>query len=202
MKYLILLSFLCLSNISFANEVLNKFFNDLKTLQSKFDQKLIDEGGNLLEDSKGEVYLQRPSKFRWHYQNPYEQLIVGDGEKVWIYDMDLEQVTVKSMDEALGKTPAWLLTSGENIENDFIVTKLSFQAGISSWLLKPKDKEAQFNAIGLSLKNGELQHFELKDNLGQTTIITFKESRYNQAIDEEYFRFTPPKDVDILEDIE
>jgi len=202
MKYFILLSFLCLSSITSANEVLNEFFNNLKTLHSKFDQKLLDEGGNLLETSEGEVYLQRPAKFRWHYQNPYEQLIVGDGEKVWIYDLDLEQVTVKSMNEALGKTPAWLLTSGKNVENDFFVTKLSAQAGVTAWILKPKDKEAQFNSMGLSLKSDEIQHFELKDNLGQTTIITFKHSRYNQTLDREFFTFTPPKNVDILEDIE
>ena len=203
MKYfLILCSSLCLSSTAFANEVLNEFFNNLKTLHAQFEQKSIDEDGNLLESSEGEVYLQRPAKFRWHYQRPYEQLIVSDGEKVWIYDLDLEQVTVKSMDSTLGKTPAWLLTSGKNVENDFIVTELSKQAGVTYWFLKPKDKEAQFNSISLSLKNDEIQHFELKDNFGQTTVITFKQSRYNQTLDKAYFTFTPPKDVDILESIE
>lgn len=180
---------------------LESFLKDLKTLQATFKQKLFNEQGKLLETAQGELFIQRPHQFRWDYQQPYQQLIVADGEKIWVYDADLEQVTVKDLDSALGKTPALLLSSARPVEEDFFVTSLPTQSTeFSRFELIPKDAQAQFESIRLTLQQGKLQGFELTDNLGQTTFITFAQSQYNQKLNEGLFIFTPPAGADVIVD--
>ncbi|MDY6994089.1 MAG: outer membrane lipoprotein chaperone LolA [Pseudomonadota bacterium] len=184
-----------------AQETLESFLNELHTLHATFKQKLYNEQGKLLETAQGELFIQRPQQFRWDYQQPYQQLIVADGEKIWVYDADLEQVTVKDLDSALGKTPALLLSSGRPVEADFFVTPLPTQtAELKRFELIPKDAQAQFESIRLTLQNNKLQGFELTDNLGQTTFITFAHSQYNQKLDEGLFIFTPPAGADVIMD--
>lgn len=185
-------------SLSLADEVLNKFLNELQTLHATFEQKQFNDKGKLLESSQGEVYLQRPGKFRWDYQKPYQQLIVADGKQVWVYDDDLEQVTIKPLDEALGKTPALLLTKQTNkIENDFAVTA---ENNGSSFVLKPKGKQVQFENIRLSLQQNSLSSMELVDNLGQKTQIQFKPITTNKPLDAKLFTFTPPEGTDVVEE--
>ncbi|MDM8558596.1 outer membrane lipoprotein chaperone LolA [Candidatus Parabeggiatoa sp. HSG14] len=190
----------CLPNWLFANEVLDDFLSNLNTLEARFEQSLYNEKGDLLEKSQGEMYVQRPNKFRWDYQYPYTQLIVADGERVWIYDTDLEQVTVKSLDQALGKTPAFLLSSSRQIEEDFFVEQLpSKMKGVTRLELTPKDTEAQFDSMRINLSSKDLLGFELVDNLGQTTLITFRQVKRNKIVEEKgLFIFTPPAGVDII----
>jgi chaperone LolA len=191
-----------LPSVSVADEVLNKFLHELQTLHASFEQKQFNDKGKLLESSQGEVYLQRPGKFRWDYQKPYQQLIVADGKQVWVYDDDLEQVTIKPLDEALGKTPALLLTKNINkIENDFAVSNLPQQdANSTVFMLKPKGKQVQFDSIRITLQQQNLNAMELVDNLGQMTRIQFKPITTNKPLDAKLFTFTPPEGTDVVEE--
>jgi outer membrane lipoprotein carrier protein len=191
----------CLPSWLYANEILENFLRGLNTLEARFEQSLYNEKGDLLEKSQGEMYVQRPNKFRWDYQHPYTQLIVADGERVWIYDSELEQVVVKSVDQALGKTPAFLLSSSRQIVEDFFVEQLPFKIkGITRLELTPKDTEAQFDSMRINLRGNNLLGFELVDNLGQTTYITFSQVKQNQIVGEGLFIFTPPAGVDIIDE--
>jgi outer membrane lipoprotein carrier protein len=182
-----------------ANPVLENFLNSLQTLHAQFEQRQFSETGKLLEISKGEVYVKRPGKFRWEYQQPYDQLIVADGRSVWIYDKDLEQVTIKNLDDALGKTPALLLSSDGNVDRNFFIIELPRQRQLTRLLLKPKNEEAQFKSIQLNLQGSILSGLELKDNFGQTTFIAFKQAKNNLVFNENLFVFRPPSGTDIIE---
>lgn len=198
-SYLLLLSsFLCPTSL-WANQLLNNFLDNLKTLHANFEQRQFSDTGKLLETSSGEVYVKRPGRFRWEYQKPYDQLIVADGSSVWIYDKDLEQVTIKNLNDALGKTPALLLSSDARVESSFFVIELPSQGNLTRWLLKPKNKEAQFESIQLNVQGNVLTGLELKDNLGQTTLIAFKNTSSNLVFREDFFIFNPPAGTDIIE---
>jgi outer membrane lipoprotein carrier protein len=188
-------------NLLWANDILDSFLKDLRTLQAQFEQKLKSEKGDLLETSRGQMFLQRPNKFRWDYQQPFKQLIVADGDKVWVYDHDLDQVTIKNLKTALGSTPALLLSSDNTkIEQEFFVNPLPSQPGINRFELVPKDAQAQFTSIRLNLQGKKLQTFEFTDNLGQTSVITFSQAKYNEAVDPDLFIFTPPAGADVVQD--
>lgn len=184
-----------------SHQILNDFLKDTKTLHANFHQELMDEKGQLLEVSEGEMYVQRQGKFRWDYQKPYKQLIVADGSTVWVYDVDLEQVSKKTMNKALGKTPAVLLSSHSNVEEDFFVNRLPAPAPEVILLeLRSKDAQAQFETIRVSLKNNELIAFELLDNLGQKTKMSFSQIERNGKLASQLFIFVPPVGVDIIEE--
>jgi outer membrane lipoprotein carrier protein len=197
-KLLVFIIFYCPVTL-WANPVLENFLNSLQTLHAQFEQRQFSETGKLLEISKGEVYVKRPGKFRWEYQQPYDQLIVADGRSVWIYDKDLEQVTIKNLDDALGKTPALLLSTDGNVNRDFFVIELPRQRQLTRLLLKPKNEEAQFKSIQLNLQGSILSGLELKDNFGQTTFIAFKQAKNNLVFNESLFVFRPPSGTDIIE---
>ncbi|MDM8568503.1 outer membrane lipoprotein chaperone LolA, partial [Thiotrichales bacterium HSG1] len=163
-----------------------------------FEQSLFSEQGNLLEKSQGKMYIQRPNRFRWEYQKPYEQLIVADGEKIWIYDNDLEQITVKKLSNTLGQTPAFLFSDNNNIKEDFFINQLSTKNGSKKFELISKDEQAQFDSMRIDIKEKYLLGIELVDNLGQTTYISFKHTQNNQKLDKNLFIFTPPSGVDVI----
>lgn len=197
---LFILLLLCSPNWLYANDSLDRFFQDLYTLHGQFEQQLYNEQNQLIETSKGLVYMQRPNRFRWEYQHPYEQLIVADGERVWVYDKDLEQITVKTLNKILGKTPAFLLSRNRRLEEDFFVNQQPSQEGKTRYQLLPKDADASFEKMYLNLHGKTLQSLELVDNLGQTTYITFPRLNPNFSLDEGLFIFTPPAGVDILKE--
>jgi outer membrane lipoprotein carrier protein len=183
-----------------AHPALDNFLKNLRNLQTKFEQRLFNEAGELVERSEGKFYLQRPDKFRWDYQQPYHQLIVADGNKVWIYDKDLNQVTVKDFQRALGQTPASLLTSTQAVEKDFFINELPAKEGVTRLELIPKNAQAQFESMRLILQGIILLGFELVDNLGQTTLITCSELKRNPILNDSLFSFTPPAGADIIKD--
>lgn len=193
------LCYLLLPTGLYAHEALDNFFRNLHSLQAYFVQKLYSENGRLMETSLGRMQMQRPNKFRWNYQHPYGQLIVADGKSVWIYDSDLEQVTLKNLDKALGKTPAFLLSSNRRIETDYYVNQLSSKVG-KRFELIPKDAQAQFDSMQIHLSEKTLLGLELIDNLGQKTFITFSQVKRNPRLAQELFIFTPPAGVDIITD--
>jgi len=189
---------LLLPQLVFANELLDDFLEQLKTMQGQFKQSLFNEQGNLLEKSQGKMYVQRPNMFRWEYKQPYEQLIVADSQKIWIYDSDLEQITVKKLANTLGKTPAFLFGSNTNIEKDFFINQLPVESDSLRFELVPKDEQNQFDSIRIDIKNKSLSGLELVDSLGQTTYIVFEQIQNNQKLDKNLFIFIPPTGVDII----
>jgi len=199
-QYWLFILLLCSPNWLYANDSLDSFFQGLYTLHGQFEQQLYNEQNLLIEESRGLVYMQRPNRFRWEYQYPYEQLIVADGKRVWIYDEDLEQVTEKRLNKILGKTPAFLLSRARKIEEDFFVNQQPSKKGKTRFELLPKDADATFEKMYINLRGKTLQGLELVDNLGQTTYITFPRLNPNFSLDEGLFIFTPPAGVDIIKE--
>jgi outer membrane lipoprotein carrier protein len=200
-RHCLLIILWCLPNWLYAHEALDNFLHGLHTLYAQFEQHIYDDNGHLLETSQGKMYVRRPNKFRWDYQQPYNQLIVADGKRVWIYDSDLEQVTRKSLSNTLGKTPAFILSRKRAPEEDFFINNLpSYRRDVTRLELIPKDAQAQFDSMRLNLHGKTLLNLELVDNLGQTTNITFRQMRRNPSLSDKLFIFTPPKGVDIIKD--
>jgi len=184
-----------------GNVQLQTFFQDLKTLSADFEQQVVDTDGAQIQQARGHMWLQRPGRFRWDYQQPYHQLIVGDGQQVWVYDEDLEQVTVRPVDKTLGQTPALLLSSDKPILDAFSVTALGNRDGSDWLLLQPRDSDAAFDELRLGLADGRLQAMELRDGLGHTTLLQFSKLRRNKPIDPQQFIFVPPDGIDVIRDV-
>ena len=147
------------------------------------------------------MQFERPGKFRWVYEEPYEQLIVGDGDRIWFYDRDLNQVTVRNLDTAIGGSPAALLAGNRDIENSFDLTEIGLQ-GDTEWLEAiPKGKESTFEWVRLGFtRDGALKAMELHDNFGQTTVLTFSRLEQNPKLASELFKFSPPEGADVISD--
>jgi outer membrane lipoprotein carrier protein len=180
---------------------LESFLKRVRSLRAEFHQVLLNESGKPLEKSKGIFFLQRPGKFRWDYREPFSQTIVADGTHIWFYDPDLEQVTVKSQNLALGNTPA-LLLSGERLpQESFQINNLPPHNSLTWVELLPRDKEATFDRLLLGFDNDSLRQMELHDSFGQTTRLSFSEIKINLSLDSSLFIFTPPEGVDVVGDV-
>ncbi|WP_240761764.1 outer membrane lipoprotein chaperone LolA [Nitrosococcus wardiae] len=174
------------------------FLEEVHSLRAEFHQTLLDEHQEPLEESEGKFFLQRPGKFRWDYHEPFSQAIVADGERIWFYDPDLEQVTVKNQKLALGETPA-LLLSGECLpEETFRINNLASHNHLAWVELLPRNKEATFERLLLGFDNNTLRQMELHDSFGQITRLTFSEVEVNLSLDPSLFVFTPPEGVDVM----
>lgn len=182
-----------------GRDSLDSFLRDFKTLTAKFEQTLLSEQGQQLEVSRGQVYLQRPGLFRWDYSAPYQQSIVADGERVWVYDKDLEQVSVKPFDSAVAETPALLLSGRTDLDREFEVSELGEADGLEWMRLKPRKEQAQYALIRLGFDGPRVKVMELLDNFGQTTRIVFSGEQRNARIDPALFKFVPPPGVDVLD---
>ena len=184
-----------------ARDRLDSFLSGLTHLQAEFRQVLLDDEGRAADESTGTVYLQRPGRFRWDYRAPYAQLIVADGDKIWLYDPDLSQVTVRSQGQALGSTPAALLSSDRPVDESFHVTELPLRDDGSAWLsLQPRETGSNFEGIAVGFDTNGLKAMELKDGFGQTTRLEFSEIQRNPDLEAALFRFTPPEGVDVIQD--
>lgn len=177
------------------------FLDETERLRASFTQSVYDEQRRLIETSSGVMYLSRPDRFRWEYAEPFEQLIVGDGERVWIYDVDLEQVTVRAATQAIGATPASLLSSREPVGESFAVRELGEEAGLARVALTPRDDGATFSEVRLGFDGSGLRMMELADNFGQMTVLVFDGLERNLAIDDGLFTFIPPPGVDVVDDL-
>ena len=185
-----------------AVDKLRHFLDTTKTLRAGFTQIVVAKNGKKPQQSLGSVMLSRPGKFRWQVEQPYEQLLVGDGEKVWIYDPDLRQVTVKKVDAALGSTPAALLvgdSSGKNtLDKNFSLREAGEREGFEWVEAIPKSQDSGFEKLQLGFEGNNLKAMELSDNFGQTTSLVFKRLETNPALASSLFRFTPPTGVDVI----
>ena len=182
-----------------ATDKLKTFMSATQSAQANFTQQVFDKNGNRLQSASGSLQFQRPGKFRWEYRKPYEQLIIGDGKKFWIYDIDLNQVTVKKLDGALGSSPAALLSGDNEIERDFALSDIEDKEGLEWLQAKPRSSESTFEKILMAFNaNAELMVMELQDAFGQHTVLHFSAMHNNPALSPQRFRFVPPKGADVL----
>ena len=200
---LMLISLCVLTTPAWAGQgeaALNRFFSELKTMEARFVQTLLDKKHTILEESDGLLWVSRPGRFRLEYYKPYEQEYVADGEKVWVYDKDLEQITVRDQQEMLGNTPAMLLSGAEPVQKKFHLKELGHHEGFDWLELKPRNKDSNFESIRLAMEGDIVRAMEMHDALGQTTRLYFHEVRRNPPIAAERFRFEPPEGVDVIGD--
>lgn len=197
------LLFLLLASTAEAGAIrsLKTFIQDTRTVRAVFMQTVLDKNGRMVQGGGGTMQFERPGRFRWVYEKPYEQLIVGDGARIWFYDHDLNQVTVRQLDLAIGSSPAALLAGSSDIETNFDLSEIGLQ-GDTEWLeAKPKAKEGTFNWVRLGFTpGGVLKAMELHDNFGQTTVLTFSRVEQNPKLSPELFKFVPPEGADVISD--
>jgi outer membrane lipoprotein carrier protein len=198
LKVLVVLFLLSATAHASAPTSLERFFNDVHTYSARFQQVVLDEGLNVLQESSGNLSIERPGKFRWDYDTPYQQQIVGDGSKVWVYDVELQQVTVRRMTGALGNTPALLLAGKAGLKRNFDVTDLGRQGNLDWVKMVPKTSDGGFEDIRIGFENGVIRSLELVDGFGQTTRITLSDASENKKINPKRFTFVPPKGVDVI----
>jgi outer membrane lipoprotein carrier protein len=179
---------------------LRAFVRETQTMRANFTQVVSDASGRPVAQASGEFSIARPGRFRWMVEKPYKQLLVGDGERVWIYDQDLNQVISRKSDRALGNTPAALLAGREEVEAAFEWRDLPAADGLE-WLgATPKDKEAAFRELRLGFDAGGLAALDVLDNFGQRTMIRLSKLERNPKLGPDLFRFTPPAGADVVTD--
>jgi len=176
------------------------FLDSTETARAAFEQKVYDRSGKLVQETAGSFVFHRPGRFRWIYDAPADQVIVGDGTRVWIYDRQLNQVTVRKLSAALGSTPAALLSGGRGIESAFALSDAGERDGLEWMEAKPREREAGFELVRMGFGPNGLQAMELTDHFGQTTRLRFKNLVRNPEVNPSEFRFSPPKGADVLGD--
>lgn len=179
---------------------LHRFFAEVNRYTSPFTQTLLDDAGKSVQEAKGRLWIERPNKFRWNYDSPSKQQIVSDGEKLFVYDEDLRQVTVRSLKQGLLDTPAMLLAGRGRVEDQFTVKDLGSENGLEWVQLLPKRKDSGIEQVRLGFERGRLKSFEITDGLGQTTRYVLHSGLENQPIDPSRFSFTAPPGVDVVGD--
>ncbi len=182
-----------------AIEKLQTFVAATRSAQANFTQVVEDKNGKRIQGASGTMQFERPGKFRWAYKKPYEQLIVGDGKKFWMYDVDLNQVTVKKLDSALGSSPAALLSGSNEIERDFALKNIDDRDGLEWLQAPPKSADTTFQKILMAFNaKSELVVMELHDAFGHRTVLRFSELKNNPSFGAQQFKFVPPKGADVL----
>lgn len=181
-----------------GERLVKEFLTNVITMQSDFEQSLIDAEGEIVERTSGTLEIERPTRFRWSYTEPYEQWLVADGLNIWSYDLDLEQVTVKPQREALANTPALLLGGSEDALQQFDFAGTSIER-ITTWVrLEPKDKSSGFNRVELGFVNEQISRMVFFDSLEQTTLVALNNVMINEPIDAARFEFAAPDGVDVV----
>ncbi|WP_409487904.1 outer membrane lipoprotein chaperone LolA [Pseudomonas promysalinigenes] len=177
---------------------LTQLLEKSQTIKANFSQLTLDAGGTSLQETTGKMVVQRPGLFYWHTNAPQEQLVVSDGKNVTLWDPDLEQATVKKLDQRLNQTPA-LLLSGDvsKISQSFDITSKQ-QGEVMDFTLKPKTKDTLFDSLRVSFRKGLINDMQLVDGVGQRTNILFNGVKANQAVPANQFRFDIPKGADVI----
>lgn len=184
--------------VSQGEAYLENFLANTQTLEANFQQTLRTRDGEVLQQSEGKFYLNRPGKFRWNYQSPYEQVIVSDGDRIWIHDVDLDQVTVQKQEAGLPSTPMALLEDSSKLHKSFTVSPLDEKDGVYRLKLNSKSKESDFGEIVVGVDAKGLRFMQLHDQFEQVTDIVFSETSVNLELAKEIFEFTPPEGVDVF----
>ena len=186
------------NKLSIGETYLENFLANTKSFEAIFQQTLRTHKGEVLQQTEGVFYLSRPGKFRWNYKTPYEQEIVSDGKRIWIYDVDLQQVTVQKQDENLPVTPMALLEDSAMLHKSYDVVPLDQNNGVYRLKLLTKTKQSDFAEIIVGLDADGLRFMQLHDQFEQVTDIVFSESVSNTKLAKEIFEFIPPEGVDVF----
>lgn len=188
----------CEARAASAVDRLKSLIGASSSYQADFHQVVKDEKGAEMQVSDGQVFVQRPGRFRWKSEAPYNQLLVADGRELWRYDEDLEQVTVKKVDARLGNTPALLLSGDlDSLDKVFVVEA----HGEQGFLLRPKDDAGNmFESLEIVFVQGKMARMVMKDSLRQTTVIEYRNVKTNVSLVPALFQFTPPAGVDVFRD--
>lgn len=177
-------------------EQLRTFLTQTSSARGEFVQRV--SGGASQAPASGRFVFQRPGKFRWNYDKPYEQLIVADGERLVLYDRDLNQVTIRKLGAALPSSPASILFGSNDFEKEFEVTDAGTRDGLAWVQAKPRARDSTFERIEIGFRDGLPAAMRLADNFGQVTQLSFSKVERNPKLDADAFRFTPPKGADVL----
>jgi len=186
------------TNDASAEKRVEEALGDLKGLKSRFEQTLVGAHGEVLERASGTLYLEKPNRFRWDYETGVKQLIVADGSRLWLYDQELDQVTVRALGKSLAATPAMLLAGTGRVGDSFLISDLGSYEGYDWVRLLPKTADTDFREIRLGFLNRDLARMTLKDKLGQSTELAFHGLERNPPLDPALFRFVPPPGVDVI----
>ena len=183
-----------------ALEQFKSFVAASKSARGEFTQHQVKKNANSKASapSSGTFVFARPGKFIWTYTKPYDQVLQADGEQLYIYDKDLNQVTVKKLGDALGSSPAAILFGSNDLEKNFTLSEAAARDGLE-WLdAKPKAKDTAFEQISIGLRNGTPEAMELRDAFGQTSVLAFKKFEKNPSLGAQQFKFEMPKGADVI----
>ncbi len=181
-----------------AGARVERYLDRLDTLRAEFVQQLVDQDGEVRDESRGSLALSRPGRFRWDYRQPAQQLLVSDGRSVWLYDADLQQVTVRPVGDSLAHTPAMLLAGKGGAAETFHARDGGSAGGLQWVVLTPRLAEADFSDVRLGFRGQDLERLDLQDRLGQSTRITFSRIERNPRLPQALFSFAPPPGVDVV----
>jgi outer membrane lipoprotein carrier protein len=185
-----------------AADDLREFVKGTRSGKVAFTQTIVNRNGKVSNPASGTFQFMRPGKFRWVYEKPYEQWIVGDGEKLWIFDKDLNQVTVRKLGASLGQSPAAILAGSDDLEKNFTLKEAGTQDGLEWLEATPKAKDTSFELVRIGFKSEGSGHalaaMELHDTFGQTSVLKFGTVERNPTLAADTFRFTPPKGADVI----
>jgi outer membrane lipoprotein carrier protein len=181
-----------------STESLKAFLTGTTTAKGRFAQMVLDKNLKKLQESTGTMQFSRPGKFRWEYDKPYEQTIVGDGVKLWVYDKDLNQVTERKLDRALGASPAALLAGSNEIDKSYNLQSIGSQEGLDWLEAVPKTKDTAFERVRMGFSKNGLEAMELRDPFGQVTVIKFANIERNAKLAADAFTFVVPKGADVI----
>lgn len=200
MPKLILTLLLALPSLALASgtERLMEFFDKTSSMRAQFQQVVTDNRGQKVQEVTGTMQLLRPGKFRWDYQKPYQQEIVGDGTRIWLFDPELNQVTVRNMSQAIGSSPAALLAGNKEIEQNFTLENLGVEDKLEWVLAKPKGQDSGFDEVRLGFGKAGLERMNLKDSYGNLTSIQFSKLERNPILNQQIFMFKPPQGADVV----
>ena len=181
-----------------ARQALNQFSGKVKALGGSFSQTILDANGRTIEQSSGLLKLQAPRQFRWEVQKPEPQLVIADGDNIWVYDIELEQVSVRPQSFDESNSPLAVLLDLAMLDQEFFVSEAGTESGMQMLQLKSRAKEPEFQSAKLGFDKSGLAHMQLTDNFGQRTVIRFSGWRKNTALKASEFKFSPPDGVDVV----
>ncbi len=184
-----------------AAQQMRAFSTGLHSLSADFSQRVVDAGGRVGDESRGSLALEAPRQFRWQTDSPYRQLIVADGSRVWVYEPELEQVSVRSQGSAEAQSPLTVLTDLSQLDAQFTTADAGSHDGLAWLKLSPRATEPQFEFAELGFAADQLRRMRFRDQLGNSTEIEFSDWRRNPQLPTDSFRFTPPDGVDVVGDL-
>lgn len=195
---LLLAGFWTQAAIAGSIEKFRAFIEETRSARAGFSQSVADASGQVTQKASGSVQFERPGRFRWTYDKPYEQLIVGDGQTLWIYDKDLNQVTRRKLDKALGSSPAALLAGSDDIDKHFSLNALGVKKQLDWLEVRPLDEDSLFDKVHMGFRGITLEVMELYDHFGQKTTIRLSNLQRNPRSGPETYKFAVPEGADVV----